>query len=362
MVTSVVGVGIFALPLSFRANGLWSSLMIFLAVFLVVVYVQLAYVRVTQAVSGTHDRLIGYARHLAGYKTGWFCAVLFIGSLLGALTAYIRAGASFLGLAVQPFGVTLPFLVLVLFFSLLVNVVARKGMRFLRTWEPWIASTLLGGFGLLTLICLPFVSLESLSGWRADAPLETYGAVLFALLGFTAVPEMKQLLGRSFGYLLPGGVVRGVATVALLYIGVASVTSLVIVGTNPLTVLHGLQPIFGAPLAVVGGLLGVLTIFSVYTFVAAELVVICVNDLSLRRRTAIVLVWGVPLLLNVLPGLELGSLMAFTGAVFNALLGCLIIWLAHRIEGRQSPVSRAVSFVVVSGLLIGASLTIVQLF
>lgn len=354
LVGSVVGAGIFGLPFAFAQSGPEIGAAWLLALGAVVLALFLMYAEVVNHTSGSH-RLGGYVERYLGPKWGTFATTVFAGALLGSMVAYVILGSRFLFDLLNPLiGGTEPMYAIGMTFA--AAAVTWRGTKFTSRAEGVVVGVLLFLFTFAILAALPHVTASNLTMTRLDGVLLPYGVILFALSGLGAVPEMKVVLGSAHRR-LPHMVTYGLFLVVMLYLAF----SLAVVGvtgaaTTP-SAFTGLTAVLGGSFGTVSSLLGVLTIFSIFSMSGLQLQNSLRYDLHVPRGAAWVMASFPPVLLYLLGIHTFIGLVGFVGSVFSGLVGIIVVFTYERM--RRSPVCTEHRCINVPSLV---SLGIVLLF
>ena len=185
---TIIGAGILGLPYVFAQSGFLSGLFWLVVLGAVMIFVNLTLGEITLRTKGKHQ-LSGYAEKYLGSwgKGAMFFAMLF--GIYSALLAYlIGEGESFSRLFpgnISPifFGIT---------FWLIMTLFLKEGLRGLKKIETW------GVLGIITIILgifikfIPQVQPSNLLIFNLPNFALPIGVIMFALLGFTSIPELRQ--------------------------------------------------------------------------------------------------------------------------------------------------------------------------
>ncbi len=334
MIGSIVGVGVFGLPYAFAKAGVPLGLLLLLVLAAILTGMQLMFAEVVMQTKGKH-RLVGYVREYLG--TGWSrVAALAVGvSCWGVMVAYLITGGTFISGLLNPWVDVSPFYGTV-FVALVVAAATYGGLKEMSKVEIGFIGCLLFLFAFMMLASLPHVQLGHLSVSHPDRWLLPYGVVLFALSGVGVVPELKDVLGKRLLPKLPAAIVYAMAAVTVLY-GLFSVVVVGVTGTRTTqTAFGGLMPVLGSSFGFVAGLVGTVTVISVFAMLALQMENMLRYDFGLSRRAAWVCTIGIPMTLFLLGMREFIPLIGFIGSVFGGLLGVIIVMTYERM--RRSPV------------------------
>lgn len=168
------------------------------------------------------------------------------------------------------------------------------------------------GVALMILLMLviiayyaPQVKMENLTTFSLQNVFLPFGVILFAFLGFSAVPEMKSILGRN-AIDMKKIIIRSFLLIAALY----TLFTFIVLGT------HGMQTPQVATLALAKPfmLLGIITLSTAYLALTLALIDTLVYDYKRARKTA----W---LLANIIPLVLVFILTLFNKAYFTFIMG-----------------------------------------
>ena len=321
---ATIGSGVFALPYVIQVSGWLLSLGYFIAITAIVSLAHVLYLRTLTAV-GEKERLLGLARKYfgaAGFWTGFFAIVI---GLLLSFVIYLVIGTQFIQII---FSGIPPQLALALFWLALATLVFKS--------EGKVAGFEAAGVGLIFLaILFIFFSGHPLHA-LANTPLVDprniflpFGAILFALAGWTSVEQVYELKkGANETRDLFGVFMIGAALAAILY----WLFALGILGAVPHVTASTLSSIAGWPfwkrdvLAAIGLLaLGVVSIP-----LAREIRGALEKDLgwnSLISRLAIILI---PLAVVISGFNDFLVIIGLAGGVFISTQYLLIIAVGRR--------------------------------
>lgn len=352
MIGAVVGVGVFGLPYAFAQTGFGIGALMLLFLGVIMLVLQLMYAEIIIKTPGK-DRFVGYMDRYIGWKTGKFALVALSVSLWGAMLAYIIVGGQFLHLLLSPqLGGEVA--LYSIGFSLFVSFLMYRGLGFVARLEVVVVSILLFLFLFMSLAALPHLSLEHVMTYSWSGVPIVYGVALFALGGIGVIPELRDILGRRQVKQLPKVLMVALVLIVLLYL----VFSFSVIGaTGPATTqmaFDGLVPLLGASFGVIGALLALLTVTSIYLVLGVQLQNTLRYDMRVPRIPAWLITASVPLVLFVLGVREFIEVVGFVGSVFSGILGILIV-IAYKRAARAhvSRVPALVSWFIVILFSIG---------
>jgi len=278
LVGTVIGAGIFSLPYVFSLSGVIFSVLGLVGLTVVVLAINLFYLRIITATNGDHQ-LPGYGERYLG-EWGKNLGILFILlSCWGALLAYVILGGDFLALL---FGQQSSFFHSFLFWS----------WGVLLFWQGLSSMTAIGGWltGLLILLAIAMPLLGNGYFQKSNLvllplkPFAFYGPLLFSLSGMAVIPEVEEVL-RSRRRLLPRAVVLGMLIPGFVYaifgFGVWAISGAVTT-VDALSGLLAWSPI----LVKVGAVIGFLATFTSFLSLTNVVKEVFLRDLGRQEKTA----------------------------------------------------------------------------
>jgi amino acid permease len=345
LAATTIGAGIFSLPYLFEKSG-WGTGLIYLIV--LGVALAISHLIYWESLEHAHEaHLLGMVRRHLGRFSFVSGAVSIVGGLLFALTAYLILGAQFL-LLIFPslqWGVAT-----LLFFALSVIPFFVNLKRFLKI-EFWGALLLAAIFGVVFFLGLGGNRLAEVPLFVSENFFLPFGAVLFALSGWTAVGPMRDLekkhgVTKRFTALWVGTAI----VVALYFLFVVSVFN-ISAQTTPDT----LSGLFTLPrwITVVMGFLGIFCLWTSYLPIGLEAQESLVEDLRIPQGVARASVTFLPLLLVWMGLSDFLSVVGLGGGVFLAVQYMLILASGQKIL-RPHGVRRVLFDVLFMLFLVGA--------
>ncbi len=317
---TTIGAGILGLPYAFAKSGFFVGLCWLVALGALMIYLNLALGEVSLRTKGRHH-LLGYAEKYLG-KNGkriMFLAIFF--EIYSALLAYlIGEGQSLSRLF---FGNENYSLIFGIGFWFVLSLFVYGGIKRLKKVEYWGVSFLLATLVLIFILLVPNVQASNLISLNWTNIFLPFGIVMFSLLGFTSIPNLreevsknKKVLKKSIivGTLIP---VVAYALFAFVFVGVLG-GNIAQVATNSFSGLIG-------KLLTLLGALTMTTAFFVLSFALRDIVD---SDLK-ERKFAFLIVSMVPLVLYLLVSIfniaGFATVLGIGGAVSGGALGILIL-------------------------------------
>jgi tyrosine-specific transport protein len=319
---TIIGAGILGLPYVFAKAGFLAGLFWLIVIGAVMIFVNLTLGEITLRTRG-HHQLSGYAEKYLGKwgKQAMFYAMLF--GVYSALLAYlVGEGDSFSKLLpgnINP-------IILGTIFWIVMTLLLGKGLKGLKKVETYgvlaIIAIVLGIF----IRFLPQIKPSNLAVVHFPSFAIPIGVVIFALLGFTSIPELRrEILGQE--KLFKKAIILGSLLPVVLYV----LFSAVFIGVQGQSITQVATLSFGGPIMTILGIFTMLTSFFVLSY---SLKVSFKYDMKASKKTNFLFTSLVPLFLYLLISkfnlLGFAAILGIGGVISGGLTGILIILMARR--------------------------------
>jgi len=331
LVGTTIGAGIFSLPYAFFKSGFFIGFLELVILTGVVLLIQLIVGEVALRTKG-RKRLISYAEEYLGirWKNAVTISVLLSG--IGTLLVYIILGGRFLSVFID----TNPFWGSIVFFALWFFMVLFKPRSFGKA-EFFIGSFVLLIIVLITLFNFGYINLDNFKFEEMNVAnvLLPYGIILFAITGYSVIPEMEDILGKERRK-LRSAVIWGTLIPIIIYL----IFIFTIVGiSGSLTsqdAISGLARALNSKTILwVGSLLGFLAIIEAALSHGVYIKETIWYDLKANKWTAWVLTGLAPLVLFLLGARNFVTIIGLVGALFFGF-HAVVILLIHK-KAKTSP-------------------------
>lgn len=345
LVGTTIGAGIYALPYAVAKVGFVTGIFYIIIIGLLVLLLNLAYGEVILATPGNHQ-LTGYGKIYFG-KRGKLLATgaLFIG-IYGAMFAYLIKVGEFISLVSnRPHQ-----LLFSLIFYLFASTIIFFGLKTVSKAEVVLESFVLLFIFFLALVSLPHLQIFNFPAFaRATAGGQfsifnnanlffPYGVILFAFTGFSAIPEMKEIL-QSQPEKLKKSIFIGTFIPILIYLLFTAVIVGICGAKTTEDAIGSLFIFMPNWIARLGAFLGMLTMSSSFLALGFVLTEVWHRDFRFPKKEAFLLAL-LPSLILFLSGLgNFIQVLEYTGAITGGLSGILIIlcFLKARKESQNKP-------------------------
>ncbi len=354
---TIIGAGILGLPYVFAKSGMLIGSLWLLILGVIMIYVNLCLGEISLSTKERHQ-LAGYAGKYLGknYKKLMFFAVVF--GVYSALIAYLIGEGQSLS---QLFTGTLDYSIyFALGFWLLMTLLLRKGLKELKKVEIW-------GVGIIIILILgififyfPKINFQNYYYNDLNSLFFPFGVILFALLGFTSIPELREEIKGSEKK-LKKAIIIGTLIPIILYI----MFSFIFVGVLGKNVTEVATLSFGSLITI----LGIFTMLTSYFVLSFSLNDIYQYDVLCSNKIRFFLVSLFPLIIYLVlfyfNQLDFVSILGIGGVISGGLTGILILLITRKVKQnstRKSEYKMKISWPIIIFLTIIFILGIITQF
>jgi amino acid permease len=342
---TIIGAGILGLPYVFAESGFFIGLSWLIFLGIIIMFVNLYIGEVTLRTKSTHQ-LPGYSGKYLGLwgKRIMFLVVIF--GIYSALLAYLIGEGQSLSKLFSG-GIEYSLLFGVGFWIIMTSLL-QGGLKRLKSVGYWGVIVIIFIIFLVFFLLFPGVRLENTTYLNTSKLFLPYGVVLFALLGFTSIPELRREVGKD-KKLLKKSILLGTLIPIILYI----IFSFVFVGVLGKEISEVATLSFTGILGIVLLLLGIFTMMTSFFVLSFSLKDYFIFDLK-NRKILFFFVSIVPLILYLLVSLfnlaGFVKVLGIGGAISGGLTGILILFMNIRAKkkgGRKPEYSIPINWFIV---------------
>lgn len=337
LVGTIIGVGMFGLPFVAATSGSAPTLFYLVVLTGIVTLVHIVYGEIVLRTAEKH-RLAGYAGLYLG-RTGKFVgSFIFLANLYLASLAYLLVGGEFLRIVFSGW-INFSAVTGSLILGVITFAIIFKGIRLTGFFEMLLTMVLLSLIASLAIYGAKFIDTKNLILFSSKSALFLpYGAILFALSGGSAIPEIRSFFsGRAKGY--RSAIILGTIIPAVIY-AIFIITVLGISGTRTSPeAINGLTYFLGNSFVRYGALAGFLAVITSFFTVGLNLKNSFSLDFKLPHSLSFILAVGVPLLLFFSGWANFITIISLAGGVLGGLEGLLIlaVWSKAKKQGDRNP-------------------------
>lgn len=350
----IIGVGMFGIPFSFVQSGFWLGAAELIILAGVMVVLHLLYGEIVLHTSAYH-RLPGYvALHLGKHALplAWFSSIF---GIVGSLLVYLLVGAIFLNAIASRFWANSTEFIWVLTLVGLGGMITAFSLKREALINGALTALLIMFVAFLTILLMPQVTVQNLSGVHFEHIFAPYGVLLFALSGGVVIPDLITLLKRNRAHSRIA-IVIGTSIPALLYLGFAfAVTGVAGVGVST-EAITGLTPFVGKEMVFFGSIIGFLAVFTSLVALSSSFQSLLMLDVGFSRIGAVVVGTGLPFLFYLLGFQDFIAIIGVIGTIAVGIDAALILWLFNKIRRKEGKVLSPHAYLL-EALLYGMILT-----
>ncbi|MEW5907787.1 MAG: aromatic amino acid transport family protein [Patescibacteria group bacterium] len=376
MIGMIFGAGIFALPYTFSQAGLFWGSVHFLVAFVILVFLHYLYGEVAYYTKGRH-RFTGYVEIFLGKKAKFFAFLTTIASYYGTLLVYGLLGGLFFSNFLNGAHKN----TISLLFFVAAGLILLLRMARIAEINFYLTIPLFGFIIYLLFVAVPSIDIENflsnINFGFSNNWFLPYGVWLFALGGFAALPETRDIFsGHGLRHFKKAIFISLVASAVFYFLFIFAVWG---ASNNNTTgdALSGLAKVLGPKALMIGSLIGFLAVFTSYLALAIDTENIFRFDYRIKKFYAWFLTVVPPILLFYLGATNFVKTLGIIGAIGLGTLGVFIIFMARKLrkiikegdksdiliplEGEYMKPSRALQIIVLAGVIFGALLELWQL-
>ena len=322
LIGTMIGVGLFGLPFAVMQLGFGLGMAVFAIVAMLTGTLALLYADLV-LVRGGKARFIHVVQRELGPFGTFVAGAAFLGGSYGALLAYCLFGGQFLRAfiwGVLPLTPTIS----TAFFFILACLGTVGGFLVVARLQRILLPIMFCAITALAILALPHIHWEYFFTMGTGSISASIGVMVFAMHGFPAVPEARDMLGRSSG-LLPRTIFKAQWMVFAVY-AVFIATIIGLTGpTTPENAIVALKNTLGAPVFVFASGLALVTSLSAFMNVATSITNTYLYDLRLRFIPSWFLTVSVPLLALLLGASSLIGVLSVTGGILSSLTAIMVL-------------------------------------
>jgi len=364
---AVVGGGIFGLPYIIAKAGIIASLFFFL---LLGGGVTLLHLCLGEVILRTKEnqRLVGYAQRYLGQWGKVLLSVSAIIGTIGVLLAYIIAGGDFLRIILSPILNLEDVFFNLIFFAGCLSFLLF-GAKVVSRVEVLSNLLFLAALLLILTLCLVRFDLGNITISNKNQFFLPYGVILFALAGWSAVPEMADILKKAQrSSQLKRTIIIGTAIALGAYILFGLVISGVSGEKTSQEAFEGLIPFLGRKVVFWGAVAGAITLADSFLVIGLYLTNTLLYDFKIKKTWSLGLACGLPLILFLIGMRSFIDIIGTVGIVLGTIEGVIIVLMFKKAKkkGERKPeydlkIPSFVLYLLVIIFLLGGAIHLIYL-
>ncbi len=316
----VIGAGVLGIPYVVSKSGFLTGLVVIILLGIAVILVNLSVGEVALRTNGNHQ-LTGYAEKYLGKKGKFLMTIDMLVGIYGALLAYIIGVGEALSTV---FGLN-SFIFSIIFF-VFVSGLVYLGIKSIAESDLFLMSLVIGLILIISCISvfsgkLNFMNLNDFSFNKIFIP---YGVVLFAFLGASAVPEMREVLRWEKESMKKAIIIGGLIPLFLYILFAFSIVGVFGEKTSEIATI-GLGQEFGRAVVIFANLFATFAMMTSFLGLGLALKEMYNFDYKLNNNISWVLACFVPLIAFLIGFKDFINVIGLTGVFAGGLEGILIV-------------------------------------
>lgn len=322
LIGTCIGAGVLGIPYVASKAGFFVAFAYIIFVGLMMLTVHLYLGEISLRTKSNHQ-IPGYARKYLGKKGGHLMEFATLFGIYSAIVAYILGVGESLSFLI--FGEGVYSTILGVLFSVLMAGFLWRGMRTLKKFEKIGVGIVLGLLALIFCIFVKDVNLANLYYFNIGNIFLPFGVILFSLMSFSAIPEVKVVLHKN-EKLMKKVLLFGTFIPIVFYI----LFALIVVGYMG----ENTPQIATLALGKVFILLGIFTMFTSYLSLGNALQHNFMFDERMKKRKAWILTTLIPIVIFLIT--RIWDIFSFTkilgigGVISAGASGILILMMVKK--------------------------------
>lgn len=338
LIGTIVGAGIFGIPYVIQKSGIVIGLFYFIILGGVALLIHLFFGEIVLRTKEKH-RLIGYAQKYLGNWARNLVTISTIFGLIGVLLSYLIIGGDFLKTLFSGW-LNLDSFYFSLFFWLILIYFTFRGIKLIAPTEFLTNLIFFLIIFFILSFALPKINFQNFTLINPPHIFLPYGVILFALIGWMAIPEIGEILEttkerQKYKRAIVGSILITVLLYLFFALAVAGVSGR---QTSP-EALQGLVPFLGKKIIFFIALAAVITLADSFMIISLYLRNSLIYDYKFPKFLAVSFVAFSPLILFLIGFREFIETIGFVGTLIGVIEGVIIILIFRKakIFGDRTP-------------------------
>jgi tyrosine-specific transport protein len=356
LIGTTIGAGILGIPYVVSKSGFVIGLLHILLIGAVIIIVNLYLGEITLRTKKTHQ-LCGYAEKYLGSFGRKLMTLVMMGGIYGAMIAYMIG----VGDALHSVFPSISAFIFSLCFFALVSIVVYLGLKVVEQSELFMSAivVVLATIIIFAAILSSRFSISNLTAVNTNQFFVPFGVVLFAFLGMTAVPEMREEIGRQSKKLKRAIIIGGLVPLAIYAFFAFAVVGISDGSVGQVATIH-LSQVLGSGMGIFANLFAVFAMSTSFLALGLGLKEMYCYDYCMKNSYAWIITCVVPIAAFLLGVRSFIGVLGMVGVFSGGIQGILIA-LMHRNakkKGDRKPEyslhdSRVLSYIIIAIFAIG---------
>lgn len=333
LVGTIIGAGILGIPYVIAQAGFWTGIIDIVLLGFIVLLLYLYLGEVVLRTKGLHQ-LPGYAEKYLGLIGKRLMVFAMVFGNYGALIAYIIG----VGAALAAIFGGLSALTYSLIFFAVMALIIYFGLKAVGESELAMLPFIIGVILFITVASFKHINAANFTAFNLSKILIPYGVILFAFLGASAIPVLREQLIRNEKQMKKAiliGVLIPIAAYLIFAIAIVGVTGL----TTSEVATIGLGQLIGPYMVIVGNILAIITMSTSFLALGLALKEVYNYDYKINKKLSWLLTCLPPLIIAVSGLTTFIMIIGLSGVIAGGIEGVLITLMAIKAKkyGNRHP-------------------------
>lgn len=346
LIGTVIGAGILGIPYVVQKSGIFLGVAYIVVLGILALIINLYVGEVSLRTKGTHE-LTGYAEKFVGRWGKHALLASLLIEIYGALAAYLIGVSQSISAL---FGFSTEFWIILFFIAM--SLILFRGVNVVKGYEVFFNAAKLILIFAIIIVSFAFVRSENFTLPKTPELVVPFGVIMFAFLGITAIPELKQILAHDrkkvknaimIGSLIP------IIVYVLFAVAVVGVTGF---DTGEVATI-ALGENVGFFMVLLGNIFAIFSMTTAFLAVALALIWIFHFDYGINKVVSFFATMTIPLLIALSGVAGFIRLLGISGAIAGgvSMIICLIIFHKAKNSYERKPEYELKSSLIFSSLL-----------
>lgn len=329
---TIIGAGIFGIPYVIQKAGFLTGLLNLAVLGVVVILLYLYLGEITLRTKGIHQ-LTGYAEKYLGKIGKHFMSIPMVVGIYGAMVAYIIGSGQALSALFS--GDQMKYSII---FFVVISILIYLGLEAIEKCELFMEFFNAIIITILIVLAFTHINMANVGSFNIAKFFVPYGVILFALMGASSIPEVRQELKgneKSMKRALLIGILIPIVIYAIFAFITIGVTGS---GTTEVATI-GLGNVLGEKVLIFGNIFAVLTMATSALALGLALLWMFHYDYKLDKTLSWILTCFIPMFIVLLNVTSFIKAIGIAGVIAGGFEGVLIVLMAYKAKkhGERKP-------------------------
>lgn len=353
LIGTIIGAGVLGIPYVVYQAGFWTGMFMIVGLGIAILMLNLYLGEIALRTQKKHE-LTGYAEKYLG---PWGKKFMFLSMMIGgygALTAYIiGVGATTRALLGGNE------IIYSLAFFIALSIIVYLGLKAVGKTELYMQTAIIIVIIAIVTYSMLLVNPKNLTGFDFRNVFIPYGAIFFAFLGTSAIPEVRETLRKEPKLMKKAVLLGSIIPIIVYALFVLAVVGTVggafqFLGANERIATIALGEVLGENINILANLFATLTMATSFLSIGLAIRWMYQYDYNIKKQTAWALTVFLPLVLALSGITTFIKTIGVVGAIAGGIDGILIVMMHKRAKhlGDRKPEYSIKHYTVLSYILI----------